>query len=259
MGTGTATATGAGGRVSGSTQAETPPPTILHSPTERGAIIRHLTASGADRGVDIQSSGLPERYGVDFFWLDATGTKRGVQRKELADLLASLDDGRLTREIAQMNAAVDTPYLLIEGNIQFVSGNLAVRRYDNITYGSFHRRLMSIADRGIQIVFTSEPSRSAAWILAYHQWTMNASHETARHRPKPTNDWGKPTNIDWQIHLLQGLDGVGAKTARAIIETLGRCPLRVDATIEELMSVPGIGRATAHKIIYSINDTIDGG
>lgn len=244
---------------------------ILHSPTERGEVIRRLTALADDglrtkgpRGgekrmkVRVASSAIPESYGVDFGWLNEDEDDwRGAQRKELSDFLASLDDGRLAREIAQMNAHVIMPMLVLEGRIQVAQGQVMTPRFrNNIEYGSFMRRLLTIANRGVQVFSTSEAGQTAEFLWAYFVWTQQAGHETASHRPKPAGDWGKPTNLDWQVHLLQGLDGVGAKTAKAIIETLGRCPLRVDSTVEELMQVPGIGRATARKILYSINGEV---
>jgi ERCC4-type nuclease len=237
---------------------------ILHSPTERGEVIRRLTALGSEprkkaERVPVACSGAPEGMGVDFAWLTEHENEwRGVQRKELSDFLASLDDGRLAKEIAQMNAHVLMPTLVLEGRLQVANGNVMTGSFKNdIPYASFMKRLITIADRGVQVFFTSEASQTAEFIFGYYQWSLSVDHSTAQHRPKPTNDWGKPTNRDWQVHLLQGLDGVGAKTANAILDTLGRCPLRVDATVAELMQVPGVGRATARKIIYSINGTVE--
>lgn len=236
---------------------------ILHSPTERGEVIRRLTAlCAAPRPkalkIPVACSSIPEPMGVDFAWFsDAEDEWHGVQRKELSDFLASLDDGRLAKEISQMNAHVIMPTLVLEGRVQIASGHVMTGRFKNdIPYGGFMKRLITINHRGVQVFFTGEAGQTAEFIHAYYQWTMEASHETASHRPKPTGDWGKPSNHDWQVHLLQGLDGVGAKTANAIIDTLERCPLRVDATVEELMRVPGVGRATARKIIHSINGEV---
>ena len=228
--------------------------TIFHSPTERGAVIRSLTRLGKDIGVKVRSSGLPEPRGVDFMWMDEAGDFRGVQRKELHDFLASLDDGRLAKEIAQMNAHVTLPALVLEGRLTYANGSLVTNKWNrSVSYASMQRRLVTIANKGVSVFTTSEASQTAEWIIAFYQWTMSGSHETASHRPKPTNDWGKMTNRDWQIHMMQGIDGIGHKTAAAIIDTLGRCPIQVDATVEELMMVPGVGRATAARIIHSVN------
>lgn len=244
---------------------------LFHSPTERGQVISslsRLTSAGyptrGPRGgkgtqrVTLASSSAPERYGVDFGWMcEHEDDWRGVQRKEMSDFLASLDDGRLAKEIAQMNAHIIMPTLVLEGRIQVANGQVITPRFnDNIEYGSFMRRLLTLANRGVQVFFTNEPSQTAEFIWSYYVWSQRENHDAASTRPKPSNDWGKLTNRDFQVHLLQGLDGVGVKTAKAIIETLGRCPLKVDATVEELMQVPGVGRATARKIVYSINEEV---
>lgn len=226
-------------------------------------MIRCLTALGKKHKVKVASSGQPERLGVDFAWLDETHDDwRGVQRKELNDFLASLDDGRLTKEVAQMNASILMPLLVLEGRVQIANGLVMTNgfggRRGELTYASFMKRFLTLLDRNVQTFFTNEPAQTAEFIMAAYEWSRSGGHTTAGSRPKPSNDWGRLTNRDFQVHLLQGLDGVGSKTANAIVETLGRCPMRVDATVEELASVPGIGVVTARKIVHSINGDPEG-
>jgi len=45
---------------------------------------------------------VPEDYGSDFLWASPVFGLVGVQRKEASDFVASVMDGRLDKELAQM-------------------------------------------------------------------------------------------------------------------------------------------------------------
>ncbi len=55
--------------------------------------------------------------------------------------------------------------------------------------------------------------------------------------------------------VLTGLPGVGPKTARMMLKTLGSMEKIAAATPEELRSVPGIGEVTARRIYEAIHET----
>lgn len=228
---------------------------ILCSPTERAAIRQPLDRLARAHAIDVEISALAERKGVDFAW-HHNGRWWGVQRKELHDFLASLDDGRLTKEIAQMNAHVTMPIVALEGRIALTNdGMVMTKGYGRpITWSSLRRRMLTVQSRGIGVFQTDGHAGTAELIVDLYEWSMAEGHTTATTRPKPTADWGKLTNRDFQVHLLTSLPDVGRKTAEAIIDTLGRCPVRIDATVAELMTVPGIGRVMARKIVNTINE-----
>lgn len=209
---------------------------ILASPTEPMTVLAMLSP----RAADWEISSLPERRGVDYLWRGA-GRWWGVQRKTLADLLASCEDGRLTREIGQMRAMITMPMLAVEGHTARMAGFSA--------QASIERRLLSIQGQGIGVRTFRDAAELMAWIGVFYDWSKSESHETAMTLPKPRNDWGRPSNEDWQAHVLMSLPGIGPKLARVIVKHLGGHPVRVTATREELMSVPGIGPGTAKRIL----------
>lgn len=231
---------------------------IAASTTERGTVVETLRQLADSAGVAVTRSWLPETLGLDYAWVDVHDNWTGVQRKELNDYVASLRDGRLSREIAQMCSETSNPVLVVEGRMM-VSGRagegvVALRGHGpGVAYSGVIKQMLTIANTGIRVLFTEDERRTAEVIMAAFKWSMVATHSTGANRPAPTNDWGKPTNRDWQVHLLQGIDGVGRKTAEAILDTLGYCPLRVTASEEELRSVPGIGKVLARRIIASVN------
>lgn len=206
--------------------------------------------------IEVESSPLCEKRGVDFLW-HGVGGMYGAQRKELHDFLASLDDGRLNKEIAQMNASVLMPLLILEGRLQTANGVVMTSGFARtLTISGLNKRLLTIASKGVQVMFANEIARTAELIVDFYEWSQIRGHGTAGARPKPTNDWGKLSNRDFQVHLLTGLPGIGAKTASDIIDALGRCPLRVDATLAELVKVPGVGEKTARRVLHAINGTV---
>lgn len=226
-------------------------PSLRVSPTEP-AVIKDLLQVTADAaGGTLRVDWSPEDRGLDYMWIDAHGYWRGVQRKEVKDFLASLDDGRLSRELNQMTAEVVMPIVAVEGRIQWAGDEMIVDRWSGrgVTRGGWNKRLLSIANRGVQVMFTGGMGETAALVADYWAWSQKATHSTGTSRPGPAMDWGRLSNRDWQAHLLQGLDGVGPKLADAILDTLGYCPLQVVAREDELLQVPGIGKKMAARIL----------
>lgn len=224
---------------------------ILYSPAERGAIIRHLTRAAATVDIEVSSSQLCEKRGVDFLWR-AQGKWWGVQRKELHDLLASFDDGRLSKEIAQIAAVgIELPTLVVEGRIQVDNeGNVATSGWGRgITLEQLRRRELTMALRGVTVLHTANTADTAEMVVTMYLWSQQASHTTGATRPGPKGAWGDPTTREYQEHLLQGLPDVGPKLAAAIVEHFGRCPLVLDVGEKDLREVPGIGKVTAARIV----------
>lgn len=234
-----------------------PEPTALRiSPTEPTTIKDALTAMTKTRGARVRIDWTPENRGLDYMWIDTAGQWRGVQRKEVSDFLASLDDGRLSRELSQMTNMVHMPIVLIEGAVNFngsardsVMMTSGFGRAREVTREGWHKRLLSIMDRGVFVHSSTNMTDSAHVIGAYWWWSQSTQHSTGTTRPGPAGDWGQVTNRDWQAHLLQGLDGVGPKLAEQILDHLGYCPLQVVATRQQLLEVPGIGPKLATRIL----------
>src|SRR5882762_9075363 len=63
------------------------------------------------RALCVPSGPDPERFGVDFLFINKHGLF-GVQRKAVADLAASLDDGRLGSGLAKSQGSLHKTILL---------------------------------------------------------------------------------------------------------------------------------------------------
>lgn len=191
-------------------------------------------------------SWIPENFGADILFSEQ-GKLIGVQRKAFpADFIASLHDGRLAKEVAQMKQ-LDIAMLLLEGRPRWTVDGELIRDYSagqSFNRSGFRSLCYSIWDiYGIVIDWADDSNDTVAAIMSLKSWAGKSEHLTLARRPKVQDPWGDSlTNKDYGIHLLQSLPGVGPKLAANIYDAFGRVPLRWDVEKSELAMVPGIGK-----------------
>lgn len=222
--------------------------TIFVAPTERD---QHITALAN------KVSNLPEQYGCDIIWR-AQNQWWGIQRKEVKDFFASVSDGRLGRELAQMRGNLAIPLVIIEGRMNWSSDDILMHSTfgQTITRQMFHGMLFSITYEGANVFFTDSTKHTAGLVRHLATWSTKESHHSMRRRPGATSGsmWGKATNRDWARHLLQGFPGIGPTVADSIIEHFGRVPLRWDCEPADLVRVAGIGKTRAKALIEAFDE-----
>ncbi len=202
---------------------------------------------------------LPEKFGCDVVWWGkhhGEDQMWGVQRKELKDLLASIQDGRISKELAQMRAGgIPLPIIVIEGKVQFDSnGNLMWNSWGkDWTRAQFKGMLWSLMNEGAHIDYTKDIGETVDLVKMFAQWSQKAKHGSAMKRPTAFNPWGHATNEDWAVHLLQGFDVLGIERAKAVIKHFGKVPLQWEVTVEQLMEVPGVGKKIAEGLINALS------
>lgn len=222
---------------------------MLVAPTElRHAAFRALTASG-------MGSNKPERMGVDFAF-GCRGRWSGVQRKEIKDFVASVNDGRLRQEVQQMNgAALEYKALIIEGSVKWsLDGVLMGDKFGggNWTREKHIKQLLSVQDAGVFILSSSDPADTARVLQDFQGWVKKGDHTSLKGRGGTmVNAWGTKTNRDYQLHLIMGLQGVGLELAGRILDQLGM-PFGLRVTREDLMSVEGIAAKKADAILGAL-------
>lgn len=217
--------------------------TVLISPAEPEHIRREIASR--ERG---QVSSLPERFGADFMWV-ANGEKWLVQRKEVKDLIGSVRDGRLMKEVAQMKAGRGV--VVIEGKLEWtLDGELVNRWGQRWTQKGWWGLQWSLADRGIWVLRSDHWTETVEMVLGLEDWSQKGKHRSLDGRPGPSGLWGtKPTDRDWQRWFLQGLPGIGPELADRIIDEFdGKLPMVLDTGVKKLEDVPGLGPKKAQQI-----------
>lgn len=209
---------------------------ILVSSTERGLI--------ATLG---PSSSTPEAFGVDLLW-KCPGGLCGVQRKEVVDLLASIQDHRLGKETMQATR-LSTRVLLVEGRIPWTQdgkwGGAYPQRW---TRAALRKALWSLGAQGWTVDWTDNAADTVAWVEAFYAWTQDGKHRTGKVRAKPSGKWGNLSDPEYQAWWIQALDGISYELAGRIVKELG-FPFELKVTEDDLRRVEGIGKVRARRIV----------
>lgn len=205
-------------------------------------------------------SNLPEEYGADFFWESPMG-KVGIQRKAFpADWRASMADGRLNRELLQMQA-LDVRVLVIEGEQRAKWSNTGhlMEQYTQQRYTiEQHRNLLASIGihRGVVVQHTTGTQDTRRFIEDFKTWTMKEEHHALDMRPaaKPKEStgegfWDVVGNRDFQRYFLMSFYFIGPKRADAILDHFHGLPFRLTCTLDELMEIPGFGAVLAKRFM----------
>lgn len=199
---------------------------IIVSPTEPPTL----------RAIGSSVSMFPEKYGCDAIWRVFGDDKEragwvGVQRKELADLLASIRDGRLGQQLRQMDP-LKMAMVIVEGKMRWSTDGELVSGPASHAKSSANGRpwtkkqiagvLWSIQAKGVWVYYTDSLDETIQAVQMFADWSAKDVHTGLESRGGPKGDgWGRVQRIDWQRHLLMGLPGIGRELATRILNTIG--------------------------------------
>lgn len=196
---------------------------------------------------DIGTTSLrPESYGADVLMLSRAGMV-GIQRKEIDDLVSSIQvGGRLQEQLAKMNQ-LDIKIVLIEGRPQWTTDGYLQSR------GTWTRKqhlgtIWSLQLMGFWVWEIASLAASVSILPSFEIW-LKRDHGGLRVRPKVAA-WGTRDNKDWAVGVLSQLPGVSMKRAEAIYDKVG-LPLmwNPNVPIDALLEIDGIGEKTVEGII----------
>lgn len=200
-------------------------------------------------------SSAPEKCGVDVLWSAMDGLV-GVQRKEVKDLMASINNRLLFEELAKARARLKAVWLLIEGDLFWDrDGRLAGELgdwYPRWTLTSYQNFLTGVQAEGVWVATTKDLTGTLEWVLSTKAWTEKEKHTSmAPTRRQPRGKWGTADNTEWMVHLLSAFEGLGVGRALALLKMYPN-PLQWTVTEKELMKVPGIGKKLAQSLTRAL-------
>ena len=192
------------------------------------------------------TSSIPETLGSDFLIHSPLFGVVGVQRKEITDLVASLSDDRLAREVIQMKE-LDVGIWLIDGRMEWSGSGQLLSTRTAYTQSQHLGLVFSLNSQGFWVLRSSSVRDSMNLLSSLEKWLQKPSHHSLNHRAPAKGVFGKPDRTEWQIHFLQGLPGVGYERARDMVAHYQGLPVRLRDSVN-LEDVSGIGTKTAKRI-----------
>ncbi len=194
-------------------------------------------------------SSFPERLGADVAWT-VDGRWVGIQRKTWADLWASLQDGRLQKELGQLQQCAYRG-LIVEGVMSWTAAGESRDPYLRMTQAQWEGLQTSVQWRyGGLVVQTASTANTVRRISQLAEW-LGKPHSGLARRPPSPEQWGTKSNQEWGLYVLQSFPGIGPTLATNIYERLG-VPIQWTVSAKELSSVPGIGRMRAQGLIRAL-------
>jgi ERCC4-type nuclease len=177
----------------------------------------------------------------------------GIERKHVPDdLLSSVADGRLGREILAMREECNFQVVLLHGIIRYHSdgtvnfGRKVKSRWTAVGVRNLLRTIQYVEGCYIEQAYSSwELPIIVAEMQSYFDRKV---HLSMKSRPGVQRDWLVPTKDERIIRFYQGLPGIAVMGAKKLYDMYPNPFDLFNANIEDLMSIPKFGRTTSTRI-----------
>lgn len=223
---------------------------ILYSPSEPYEIRNDL----GDYGISTPS--LP----VDYGWF-TLGVKSLTERKHIpGDLLASMSDGRLNREVQALLENIEKggkSYLLLEGHLECNSSGhiLNPHKVSGWEIDKVSERIATIQTMGVQLLLSPSIQETALILVSQLRWEMKGDHKSLSIRPGPGKDsWNSRSYSNYIIWSYQGIPGVGADIAEILYSEAPTWKDLCSMDIDDFQQLPHFGKKRSERIYRFIHE-----
>lgn len=184
---------------------------------------------------------LEKHYGCDFMFAAPEIGLIGIQRKQFPeDFIASLRGGdRVSREL-QMMKRLDMGIWILEGMGNWTNDGFLVYggRYKYYEYELWGFQLSLANVWGYPLFRVRDMASTIKLIERIQIWANKPDHDSLLVRPKPGR-WGEAGSVEWILHFLQGIPGVGVGMAKRIHSAFGRVPFKADFEYADMVVAVG--------------------
>jgi ERCC4-type nuclease len=195
----------------------------------------------------------------------------GIERKNIRDLVSSMDTGRLSgHQLIGLLDFYNLVYIVVEGIWRVHNGLVEVcvgrnswrplggsreRQYSYAEIANFLNTLAVIT--GVRVWFTSDPQQTGDWIRHTYFWWQKAWNEHRAHlnfqkapdMPKHAR-LSRPTLVQ---RMAKELYEVGWDRAGEIATAFPTMELLMAATQKDLLKIPKIGKKMAESIYQELH------
>ena len=167
----------------------------------------------------------------------AVGAETIVERKSVLDLHGAILKGRFWPQLGKLRAECEFPYLLVEGR-ELDRGPL----HSNAIRGA----CLTAVELGIALLRTEDRDDSARWL---HRLAVRRQRvEHAPDRPAYAQRPKVLTGVSAAEAALAVVPGISVVSARGLLARFGSVHAVLQATVDQLVTVPGIGPERARAL-----------
>ena len=162
-----------------------------------------------------------------------------AERKTIADLRASLRDGRLWHQIGALRRS-RIAYLVLEGPDVVP----ALRDADSV-----RGAVLAVTDLGVTVIRSRDCADTAAWLALIAKRRAQAPiRRRSPHVGRPRAE-AHPASI----RVLAGIEGVSETRAASLLERFGTIAAIASASVSDLTETPGVHTTIATRIYDSLH------
>ena len=177
----------------------------------------------------------------------------GIERKKVpGDLISSIEDGRLGKQILAMREECSIKIVLLHGVMTYNKngvlrqGKRTSSRWTAKGMRNLRRTLEFV--EGCYIEYARNNIELVNVINEIQIYLDTPQHNSMHIRQGIRRDWIIPTNQERVMYWFQGLPKVGTTTAKKLYDKFPTPLSLFQASIEEICEVPKIGKHSATNI-----------
>ena len=197
--------------------------------------------------------------GFDFMLYTENGVV-GLERKKVpGDLISSIEDGRLGREILAMRDECQIMVILLHGTMRFnPNGTLRLGRRTSYRWTDKGirniKRTLEFVE-GCYIEYARNNIELVAVVNELQDYLDDDTHLSMKGRTPLRSDWIKSTYYERVRYFYDGLPGVAVVGAKKLADRFPT-PLELySASIEEIMEIPRMGKSLSTGIYNFLRGT----
>lgn len=166
-------------------------------------------------------SSICERLGSDILWESKHGMV-GVQRKAVPDLIASVRDGRLGKELVQQQT-LHTAFLVIEGQPAWDREGNLVSQHTRWNLRQHNGVILSALKQGVLVLTSRNPLETCSLVEYLVEWSDKDEHVSSllSRNVQSKNGWGRMDSRVFAVSFLSGLPSISIELAGRIFDRFG--------------------------------------
>jgi ERCC4-type nuclease len=187
-------------------------------------------------------------------------TKRGpipIERKAVpSDLLSSVQDGRLTREIRAMKKVSERFIILLHGKMSFdKDGNLLGNYGRNWTRQAISNLIRTLEHVDGAFIETARDDNDLIKIVTEIQVYFDKEKHLSTHiRPRIDTDWFVPSSHEQVAYFYQGIPRLSTVRARDLALKFPDPEDLFKASIKDIRSIHGFGQVLTDTVYNFIHN-----